>query len=276
MAGQDLRIPPFADFATLYAKYPSLSVALALLPQGTRVWLLKEKCYVSPSADGKHWDYELGATGPRSPAGRWKGPMGINGVTFQTNLLANVSRGLVYRLDNYQSRTINRLGFKTNGATVTPGGTDAFDLRLFVCGPDHMPLAAAPIYVWKYNAAGSGGAGTFALASITAGAGLPWLFDLPGSITASLPPIFLLTWIHSFTAGTLPAIYCPSLTGSNMDTFPQSMTAGDIVANAGFDRGPAWTWAETHTPGAAPVFGTVGSPDQAGNLAPIFSLKFAN
>lgn len=273
--GQDLRLPPFADFATLYAKFPSFSLALAGLSVDTRVWLRKEKCYVSPSADGKHWDYELGATGPQSPTGRWKGPFGISGDTNQNNLVANVARGLVYRMDNYKAKTLSRLGFKTNGATSGTGGTDAFDIRLYLVGPDFMPLSIAPLYVWKYNAGGSGGAGTFALASIGAGAGLPWLFDLPGSVTASVPCMFMLNWIHSFVPTTLPSIYCPSLTGSNMDVYPQSMSAGDIGTNAGFDRGPAWTWAETHTPGAAPVFGSVGSPDQAANLAPIFALKFA-
>lgn len=271
----EIYIPPQPNFATLYAAYPSFSSQLLALPISTRVWCESEGCFVHPSADGKHWDYELGGTGPVLATAAWAGPYGISGATTQNNLSANNARGLIYRMNNYKARSINRLNFKTNGAAVTPGGTDAFDIRLYILGPDFAPLAVAPLYVWKYNAAGSGGAGTFSLTGVIAGAGLVQAFDLPGSVTASVPPIFVLSWIHGYTPVTMVTIYAPSLTGSQFDTFPQVLSGSDPNTSTGFDRGPAWTWAETFSAGSAPVWGSVGSPVLGGNLAPIFGMKFA-
>lgn len=269
-------IPASVDtFLTLYTAFPSFSARLLALSQTTRVWVEDAACFVHPSANGKHWDYELGGSGPSltGVAAKWSGPLGIITNTTSTSISASNFRGLVYRMPSYRARDVTRISFTTNGATVTPGGTDAFDLRVYLLGPDFTPLAIAPLYVWKYNAAGSGGAGAV---SLNIGAGLGnTVFDLPGSATANLPGLFVLGMIHGYTPATMPAIYVPSLAGSVMDLFPRALSGSDPTATANGDRTPAWQWAEAFSAGAATVWGSVGSPDMTTNLCPAFNLKLA-
>jgi hypothetical protein len=270
-------IPASVDtFLTLHTAYPSLGLRLAALPATTRVWVKDAACFVHPSANGKFWDYELGGTGPNltvNSAARWIVPLGFQSGTTSTAVSANNFRGLTYRMPNHKARDVTRLSFQTNGATSGTGGTDAFDLRVYLLGPDYKPLAIAPIHVWKYNAAGTGGAGAL---SLVIGGGLgTTAFDLPASITANLPGLFVLGMIHAFVPTTMPALYVPSLTGMSGDLYPRALTGSDPSASANYDRTPAWQWAETFSAGAATVWGSTGSPDMTTNLCPSFNMKLA-
>lgn len=270
-------IPASVDtFLTLHSAFPSLGAALAALSTTTRVWVEDAGCFVHPSSNGKFWDYELGGTGPNMTVNtvpKWVVPLGFQNGTTSTAVTLNTFRGLIYRMPNYKARDATRLSFQTNGATSGSGGTDEFDLRVYLIGPDFKPLALAPIHVWKYNAAGTGGAGA---RSLVIGAGLgTTAFDLPGSITANLPGLFVLGMIHAFNPTTMPALYVPSLTGMSGDIYPRALTGSDPSASANYDRTPAWQWTETFSAGATTVWGSTGTPEMNTNLCPSFNIKLA-
>jgi hypothetical protein len=237
-------------YAALIAAYPENGAALAALPAGTRVYVEDMQCEVRRSANGKFWLPAHPVTGPVpiSPANQVAlyGPAGATTLSTSTNQTRTLVRPTYYRMPGNRPAVLK--GFQVYLATagVVGGTTSGFDVRLYLCNPDGSPrVGEAPLYVWSYNAAGSGtgaigiGTGTPGAADFTAGAGTWFELALPGG-NRDVPPQFWLATRHDYT--TTP----PALTVTNQNSYLQDMmpfiTPSDGTST--INRGQGYSWSE--------------------------------
>ena len=124
-------------------------------------------------------------------------------------------------------------------------GSDSCALRVYAANPNGSPLeGAAPLFVWDFNAAGSGGASALTLANV-ANDSTRVHADLPGG-PYTLPPHFWLAFAHDFqaTAPNLSSIYSSSVSS---DVFPVALNGTDVGNSLSPTRSTCYTWTE---PGA--------------------------
>ena len=213
-------------YDALLGAYPSLGAALAALPAGTRFYVEDQMCEVRRSANGTFWVPEGFVGGPiqNSPANQVSlyGPAGA--LTLSTT--ASQTRTLV-RPTFYQFKrppTIKGFKIYIGTAGVVGATTSGFDVRLYECYPNGMPIfGRAPLYVWSYNADGSGtgatgiGTGTPGVLDLTAGTGTWAGFAAIGG-NREAPNQFWIGTRHDFTttAPTLTTVSQNSFTGDSM------------------------------------------------------------
>lgn len=236
-------------YAALLAAYPSLSAALAALPAGARVWVENMQCEVFRSANGKFWVPPPTMVGPVpiSPANQVAlyGPAGCSTLSSSLNQSRTQVRPVFYRMPGGRPATLKGIQIYVSSAGVVGGTTSGFDVRLYEANPDGSPIfGAAPLYVWSYNAAGTGtgavglGTGTPGALDLTAGTGT-WLeVSLPGG-NRDVPPFFWLGTRHDFTT-TVPSLTCPAQNSYINDVAP-FITPTDGTASVSRAQGYSWT-----------------------------------
>lgn len=237
-----------ATYDALVAVYPHLGAALAALPAGSSFYVEDQMCTVRRSANGKFWVPEgMGGAGPvqNSPANQvslW-GPAGTTGLSTTTNQTRTRVRPTYYRF----RRPVTIKGFQLylNVAGAVGGTTSGFDIRLYECYPNGQPIfGAAPLYVWSYNAAGSGsgstglGTGTPGVLDLTAGVGT-WIEFAAIGGNREAPSHFWLATRHDYTT-TTPDITCPGQNSYVNDQMP-FITPTDGTYTLNRAQGYAWT-----------------------------------
>ena len=238
----------------LIAGYPSNagSGALFSAAPGTRWYVEDQQREIARSPSGRfHVPARLGR-GPRftGSTSKWVGMPGVTSYTNSNGVSRGFFRAACYEMPGGRESIIDSLSFGTNGGSpAAGGGTDEFDIRLYEAYADGSPIIGrAPNYVWKFNAGGTGGAGTFSMAGIAAGVNRMNL-DLPGG-SVYVPPRFWLGVIHNL--GTAPQLSSPSLAGGDMGLYVTPAITGNYpdVASITPNRHYAMGWAENTPAGA--------------------------
>ena len=266
----------FADFSSLYASYPSNTGSGDLfdLPAYTRAYCHAEQAWCQRSSNGKHWDYPGSSRYGRNVSGvaKYPGPVGLAAVTTSVGVSSGITRGLVNALPGGKAGTITHIAFSSGGTGSAATGSDQFDIRAYICGPDGNPLAGvAPLKQWHY-AAGGAGVSNFSLVGIGAGTLSHELELHDGSGNAQTwdsPPIIALMFANGLTGGTLPTFYVPALTGTVADGSYRSVSSGTTLTDATADRTTGYAWAQTYAAGDVTPWGNI-SVDQNTNLGVAF------
>lgn len=245
-------------YAALIAAYPEQGAALLALPAGTSVYVENMACSVRRSSDGKYWIPERLAMSPvfTGANAHWTGPASESVLTSSAQHLRKWIKPIFYRMPGGRQATISRISLyqATNG--TVGAGTDSCALKLYAAAPDGSPVVGkAPLYVWDWNAAGSGGAGTLSLAS--AGANSTRIHaDLPGG-AVSVPPQFWLAFSHDLA--TAPSMGTMSASGLLFEAGPADLSGTDLANSLSINRSTHYTLDDSATGwaiGYAPVWGS--------------------
>ena len=236
-------------YTALIAQYPSLSTALSDLPSGTRVYVEDQQCDVIRSSNGKFWNPPISMAGPQanSPANQVTlyGPAGANALSASAGQSRLIVRPSFYKMPGHRPATIKGFQIYLNTPGVVGGTTSGFDVRLYEAYPDGRPiLGAAPLYVWSYNAAGSGtgatglGTGTPGTCDFTTAGGTWFELSLPGG-NRDVPSQFWMATKHDYTT-TAPSLTTTAQNSFIMDSQPM-LTPTDGTATVSKSQGHTWT-----------------------------------
>lgn len=247
-------------YAVLRAAYPANGAALAALPAGTRVGVEDMMMDVVRSSSGKYWvPVSAPVASPKFTGsnGHWITAAGLTALSTSGGQSRKIHRATYWRMPACRPATVSRLSLYQNTAGAFSGaGSDSFVVRVYEANPDGSPIVgAAPLFVWDFNAAGSGGAAAMSL--VSAGANATRLHaNLPGG-SKELPGHFWLTFGHDLDT-TSPVLQTTSTTSGLHETFPAELSGSD-VSNTGpsslpRSTGYTWTEAQAWTIGDAPVW----------------------
>lgn len=255
---QNIAFASVPTYAALIAAYPEKGAALAALPAGAAFYVENMTTMVRRSADGKYWVPDRMPTGPKFTGSNahWIGPANSSVISSSAQHLRKWIKPVYYRMPGGSPGTISRISIYQTTAGTAGVGTDACALKLYAANPDGSPVVGqAPLFVWDWNAGGTGGAGTLSL--VSAGANSTRLHaDLPGG-AVSVPGHFWLAFSHdlatAITAGGM------STTASLWDTGAAELSGTDISNNLSPARATHYTLDDTATAwsiGYAPVWGS--------------------
>jgi len=245
-------------YASHIAAYPENGAAILALPAGTRRYIENMGQEVRRGANGKYWIPErlIGGPAPTGSNAHWYGPARINTLTTSAQHLRKWIKPVYYIMPGGVSRQISRISIYQNTNGTVGAGTDSCALKLYAANPDGSPIVGqAPLFVWDWNAAGSGGAGTLTLAN--AGANTTRIHaDLPGG-AVYVPPHFWLAFSHDLaTAPTLGTLSTSS--ASDFNFAPAELSGTDLSNNNNINKASHYTLDDSATAwsiGYAPVWG---------------------
>lgn len=249
---------PVPTYAALIAAYPENGAALDALPDGASFYVEDMMCAVRRSSNGNYWVPDRTIVGPRFTGANahWIGPADNSTLTTSAQHLRKWIKPIYYRSPGFRPATISRISIYQATAGTAGAGTDSCALKLYAANPDGSPIVGqAPLFVWDWNAAGSGGAGTLSL--VSAGANATRLHaDLPGG-AVEVPAHFWLAFSHdlatAITAGTLGAAT------SSLEFSPADLSGSDLSNNNNINRSTHYTIDDSATAwsiGYAPVWGS--------------------
>lgn len=255
---QSITLAPVPTYAALLAAYPENGAALDALPEGTSIYVVDMECYVRRSDSGNYWLPGYMPIGPKFTGSNahWIGPANSTALTSSANHLRKWIKPVYYRMDGGRPATISRISIYQNTAGTAGAGTDACALKLYAANPDGSPIIGqAPLYVWDWNAAGSGGAGTLSL--VSAGANATRLHaDLPGG-AVEVPGHFWLAFSHDLA--TAISAGCMSATSHLFEGGPAELNGTDVSNVLTVNRSTHYTFDDSATGwsiGYAPVWGS--------------------
>lgn len=230
-------------YAALIAAYPEKGAALLALPSGTRCYVEDMGCEVRRSSGGKFWIPGKQITGPTflGSGAHWVGPANTNTLSSSAAQGRKTIRPVYFRMPGFRAGTIARISIYQATAGTAGAGTDSCALRLYAAAPDGSPIEnQAPLYVWDWNAAGSGGAGTLSL--VSAGANATRLHaDLPGG-AVEVPAHFWLGFIHDLASA--PALSTISAVAMWSDAAPSELSGTDTPNTLNLTKSPGYSWTE--------------------------------
>lgn len=243
-------------YASHIAAYPENGAAILALPAGTRRYIENMQREVRRSANGKYWIPDTAPSGPvfTGSNAHWIAHFGSDTMSNTTTSQARKRvRPVYYQMPGFLPATISRVAIfqQTNG--TVGAGTDSVALRLYAANPDGSPIVgAAPLFVWDFNAAGSGGAGTLTMAN--AGNNATRLHvDLPGG-PVEVPPHFWLGLVHDLA--TAPAFGSTQGSAMSYNLAPSELSGTDLTNTLLITRSGGYSWDEAAAwaIGAAPVW----------------------
>lgn len=245
-------------YAALIAVYPEKGAALSALPSGAQFYVEDMACNVRRSSTGKYWVPDRTTQSPffTGSNAHWTGPANSTALTSSANHLRKWIKPVYYRMPGGKQATISRISiYQTTNGTVGVG-TDSCALKLYAANPDGSPIVGqAPLFVWDWNAAGSGGAGTMTLAS--AGANSTRIHaDLPGG-AVEVPPHFWLAFSHDLA--TAPTLGCLSASSHLFDGGATELSGTDLTNVLTINRLTHYAFDDSATAwsiGYAPVWGS--------------------
>lgn len=266
-----------ATYAEVIAKWPLNSAALLALPAGTRFYVEDMGCEIARSASGKSWVPLRGFNG-MVPVGT--GPWYLSygkGTSISSSTAASrlKNRPVLYFAPGWRPKTTSGFTIYQNAAgTASTGANDAFDIRIYQCDPLCRPIeSAAPLHVFSYNAAGSGGAGVGTLASAgNNGKWIPHINWVGGNF--ELPWAFFLQIVHNYDT-LAPNMSTNSAANAPLDGCPLDLTPGTSTANApnknvayGLPDDVSWT------AGATPAWTAGSNLIAGGTAAPVLAIAW--
>lgn len=245
-------------YAALIAAYAENGAALDALPEGASIYVVDMQCYVRRSDSGNYWLPDQMPTGPKFTGSNahWIGPANQTSISSSAQHLRKWIKPIYYRMPAGKPGTISRISIYQTTAGTAGAGTDSCALKLYAANPDGSPIVGkAPLFVWDWNAAGSGGAGTLSL--VDAGANSTRIHaDLPGG-AVEVPGHYWLAFSHdlatAITAGTL------STNSGLMDVHPGELSGSDLANTMQIARASHYTLDDSATAwsiGYAPVWGS--------------------
>lgn len=245
-------------YAALLAAYPEKGAALAALPAGTQVYVENMGLTVRRSYTGKYWVPDRTTQSPffTGSNAHWTGPANTTALTSSANHLRKWIKAHYYRMPGGRPGTISRISIyqTTNGTAGV--GTDSCSLKLYAANPDGSPIVGqAPLFVWDWNAAGSGGAGVLSL--VSAGANATRIHaDLPGG-AVEVPAHFWLAFSHDLATAITAG--CTSQTSHLFDGGPADLNGTDVANVLTVNRLTHYAFDDSATAwsiGYAPVWGS--------------------
>lgn len=255
---QSINFGPVPTYAALIAAYPENGAALDALPDGASFYVEDMMCAVRRSSNGNYWVPDQLPTGPRFTGSNahWIGPANSQGITSSAQHLRKWIKPIYYRMPAGRPGSISRISIYQTTNGTAGAGTDACALKLYAANPDGSPIVGqAPLFVWDWNAAGSGGAGTLSL--VSAGANSTRIHaDLPGG-AVEVPGHFWLAFSHDLaTAITAGCVQQSTLL---WEAGPAELSGSDISNVMAVNRSTHYTLDDTATAwsiGYAPVWGS--------------------
>lgn len=245
-------------YAALLAAYPEKGAALAALPAGARFWVENMNREVVRSSNGKFWSPGRMPVGPRFTGSNahWIGAANNNALTSSAQHLRKWIKPVYYRMPGGDPATISRISIYQTTAGTAGAGTDSCALKLYAANPDGTPIVGqAPLNVWDWNAAGSGGAGTLSL--VNAGANATRIHaDLPGG-AVDVPGHFWLAFSHDLATAITAG--CLTQNASLLDAGPAELNGTDVANTLAVNRATHYTIDDSATAwsiGYAPVWGS--------------------
>ena len=249
-------------YASHIAAYPENGAAILALPAGTRRYIEEAQCEVVRSANGKYWISSRAPTGPRIvvAGAHWIGPHGVFTIGSSTGHTRKLARATYWQMPGFVPALLSRISLYQAAAGAVGTGTDAFQMRLYPANPAGDPIeSAAPLFVWDWNATGSGGAGTLSLTN--AGNNAKRIHaDIPGG-PVEVPPHFWLVFAHDLQ-GTSPNL--SAIASTNVSTiWPAALNGTDVADVVSPNRSTGYEWTQAGFATAAnacivPLFKVVG------------------
>lgn len=240
----DIYLADSPTYAAHLAAYPEYGAAILALPAGTRRYIEDMGCEIRRSASGKVWIPDLAPTSPRYTGANahWIGPANMVGLSNSASQTRKMYRPTYYRMPGFRPATISRISLYQNAAGAFTSGSDSCVLRLYAANPDGSPIVgAAPLFVWNFNAAGSGGAGVLSL--VSAGANATRIHaDLAGG-AKEVPPHFWLAFAHDLDT-TAPNLGTTTPSSSLMESGPAELSGSDLANSLNINRSQGYTWTE--------------------------------
>jgi hypothetical protein len=243
---QSINFAAVPTYAALRTAYPANGAAIAALPAGTRFYVEDMMMDVVRDSAGKYW---VPVSAPvHAPKFTGSNAHWISCVTGALSTSAGqtrkVHRASFWRMPAGRPATISRISlYQATNGTIT-SGTDSFVLRLYEANPDGSPIVgAAPLFVWDFNAAGSGGAAAMSLAGAGANATRVHA-NLPGG-NKLVPGHFWLSFGHDFDT-TAPSLQTVSTTGTLHEMGPADLSGTDLANTSptSLARSAGYTWTE--------------------------------
>jgi hypothetical protein len=259
------------SYAVLRAKYRPYQAAIQTLPAGTRFYCVAEAQEVFLSASKLSW---VPAPSRIDTGSLWTGtqyayyPARHTAISNSNGAARLAARACLYRGADGLPRTVNEITvfLTTPVAAASTGVNDAFDLRIYECDILGQPIVnQAPLFVWSWNAAGSGGAG---VGTLTGGAAV-WkaVLALPGG-AVELPFACFGQLVHNYDTQA-PNISTLSAAGGVHDGTPLDITPGTTTGvNPNLKTVYSWndaSWVQ----GQAPVWPAGTALVSAGTPTPI-------
>lgn len=275
MAATSIYLADVPTYAALIAAYPERGAALLALPAGTRVYVGDMQCEVRRSASGAYWipDRVPSGTVFQGSNAHWIGPHGVFTITGSAGHGRKVFRPTYWRMPGFRQATLSRISIYQTAPGTVGSGTDACVLRLYAANPDGSPVVgAAPLFVWDFNAGGTGGASALTLADSGNNAKRIHA-DLPGG-NAEVPPHFWLGFTHDLQGGN-PNLSAISASNITIDAWPAALNGTNVQDAVSPPRsaGYEWTQAGAWTIGDAPVWPAGTEFSTAGNAHVVPLLK---
>lgn len=239
-----LYLADVATYAALIAAYPENGAAISALPAGTRVYVEDMQMEVARSPSGKWWIPERQPIHPvfTGSNAHWVGPANCTGITSSTGHSRKMFNPVYYRMPGFRPATVSRISLYQTAAGTHSVGSDSCAIRIYAANPDGSPIVGnAALFVWDWNAAGSGGAGVLTLEN--AGANATRIHsDIPGG-AVQVPAHFWLGFVHDLDTLT-PNLSAVSSTGVPFDGYPAALNGTDVGNALSPNRSTGYTWTQ--------------------------------